>query len=111
MTTKHLLLAKAYDRKQKFICSANNCYSKTDPLQSYFAKQAGLPFKDKLHAEILALKRSGDKQVHTLSIERYGKQGAMLLAAPCPICRLAIKAYGVRKIVYTTPSGWFSEFV
>lgn len=111
MSTKHILLAAAYDKKQKFICSANNDYSKTDPLQSYFAKQAGLPFRDKLHAEILCLKRSGDKLVHTLRIERYGKQGAMLLARPCPICFLAIKAFGVKKIMYTTPDGWFSEIV
>lgn len=66
---------------------------------------AGYAKKVNIHAEILCLKRAGDKQVHTLRIERYAVNGGMLLAAPCPICELAIQAYGVKILKYTDVGG------
>jgi tRNA(Arg) A34 adenosine deaminase TadA len=108
---KHLILAKSYDKKNRQVSQAFNSYQKSDPLQKHFAVLAGMPEKQKLHAEILCLKRAGDKQVHTLTIERYGKDGRMLLARPCAICTLAIKAFGVGRIIYTSEDGMIEEFI
>jgi tRNA(Arg) A34 adenosine deaminase TadA len=100
--TKHSILARCFDRKGKLISSAVNSYTKSHPIQAYFAKQVGHPAKIYLHAEIHALIKAGDKQVYKIVIMRVGKNHKPLNAKPCPICQAALKAYGVQIISYTT---------
>lgn len=93
--------ATCYNKKGRIISIGYNSYTKTHPVQEYFAKLAGMPEKKYLHAEIAALLKAGDKKIHKIKIERYNSRGEPANAAPCPICQLAIKAYGVKVIEYT----------
>ena len=105
MTKKYVILAKCYDKRGRLISVGTNSYTKTHTIQSYYAKKAGLDVKEYLHSEIQALIRAGDKQVYKLVVERYNADGQPALAKPCVVCQEAIKAYGVKKVCYTTPDG------
>ncbi len=92
--------AYCYDKRGRRISEGRNDYNKTHPLQAHFAKLVGEDSKIYLHAEIQALLRARGKQVHRIHVERI--QGdTTALAAPCPICMEAIKAFGVKVISYT----------
>lgn len=101
MKTKHTLLARCFDRKGNLLSSAVNSYTKTHPIQKYFAEQVGHEAKIYLHAEIHAIIKAGDKQIDKIVITRTGKNNQPLNAKPCPICQAAIKAYGISKVSYT----------
>jgi tRNA(Arg) A34 adenosine deaminase TadA len=84
------------------LASASNSYGKTHPIQARFAAQAGTPQKIYLHAEIaaiiLALKKGTP---HSIFVSRTLASGTTGLAAPCPICTLAIKHAGIKEVTYT----------
>jgi tRNA(Arg) A34 adenosine deaminase TadA len=102
MKYKHNLTARCYDRKGKLLSMATNSYSKTHPIQAYFAARIGHPAKIYLHAEIHAIIKAGDKQIHKIVVTRISKNHKALNAKPCPICQEAIKAYGIPFVSYTT---------
>lgn len=54
-----------------------------------------------LHAEVAAILRAKDQQVHTLTIERYLQDGTPALAAPCEMCAHFIKMMNIKRVVYT----------
>jgi len=101
MKTRHLLTAKCFDKNGRLLSEATNNYTKSHPLQSYFASRVGHPAKIYLHAEIHAIIKAGDKQIHRIEITRIGKQGQMLNAKPCPICTEAIKAFGISETLWS----------
>ncbi len=101
MKDKFKLIATCYDKKGNILSKGYNSYTKSHPLQKHFAQLVGHPSKIFLHAEISALLKSKGKQVHKIHIERFNKAGNTALAAPCPICIEAIKAFGVKEISYT----------
>lgn len=72
---------------------------------AYLAGRVGLPFKDKLHAEVACLLASRGKAVHTLLITRYNSKGEYRNAKPCPICQEAISLYKVERVLYSTDQG------
>ena len=103
MKTRPLLTAKCFDKKGRLLSTATNSYSKTHPLQAYFAERVGHRAKIYLHAEIAAIIKAGDKQIHKIIITRYSPRTHKALnAKPCPICAEAIKAYGIKFVSYTT---------
>jgi len=108
---RYLIIAKAYDRKGRLISVGHNQYNKSHPLQKSYAQRVNLECKDKLHAEIQCLIRSGDKVAYRLTVERYLKDSTMAMAKPCPICQEAIKDFGVKIVEYTTENGWVKEEV
>jgi hypothetical protein len=107
--TKYLIVAKSFDKRGRLIATATNSYTKTHPLQLHFAKLAGKPGHDRLHAEIQCLLRSRDRSIDTLVIERYDSEGQPALARPCVICQGAIRAFNVRFINYTDDGGFVKE--
>ena len=107
MKKRYHLFAFCKDKKDNPISYGSNLYRKTHPLQKYFAEKVGQPERIYLHAEIAALINSGQQKVHSIHISNIDyKTGRMGNAKPCPICLEAIKAYGVKKINYTTKDGW-----
>ena len=98
---RHTVQATCYDKRGRKISVATNSYSVTHPLQAHFAKLAGLPEKEYLHAEIRALLRAKGRKVHSVYIERYLKDGSPALAQPCAACALALAAFGVLDVSYT----------
>jgi tRNA(Arg) A34 adenosine deaminase TadA len=99
---RHSILAQCFDRKGKLLSSATNSYTKTHPIQKFFAEQVGHEAKIYLHAEIHAIIKAGDKQIYKIEIIRTGKNKQPLNAKPCAICQAAIKAYGISIVSYTT---------
>lgn len=108
MKKRYIILAKVKNKQGDCIGMASNSYTKSHPLQKHFAKLAGQPNKIFLHAEILALIRasaSPHAKIHSIEIERR-TLNEIHDAKPCPICIEAMKAFGVKKISYTTKNGW-----
>lgn len=104
------LAAICVDRKGKVLGKGTNSYTRTHTLQRHFAILAGLPEEKMfLHAEVQALLRSKDKQVHTLYVARLLKDNSEGLAKPCPACIEALKAFGVQKVVYTLTKNCYIE--
>lgn len=111
LRVKYNIAAFSYDKKGRVIQKRMNNYNRSHPLQKYFAEKSGCSHSDHkiyLHAEVNALIHSS-RQVHKLVIARVDQMGNPALAKPCPICREAIKAYGVSIIEYTTENGSVTE--
>lgn len=97
------VIARALDKKGRVICTRTNSYTLSHPVQKHFAVLAGRPEAIYVHAEIASLiasKKLG-KEVHTLLIARVNNAGEAIQAAPCEICSLAIKKFGVKEIIHT----------
>lgn len=92
---RYTIVATTYDSKGRQLSTATNSYSKTHPVQAFYAKQVNQPKRIYLHAEILAILRAGDSVIHTIKITNLSGS----LSNPCPVCMAAIKAYGIKKIV------------
>lgn len=101
MKKRFEIKATCFDKKGKIISVGYNSYSKTHPIQSHFARLAGLPEKTFLHAEVAALLKAKGKNIHKIKVERYDSKGNPVNAAPCPVCQLAIKNWGVSYVEYT----------
>jgi tRNA(Arg) A34 adenosine deaminase TadA len=101
MKARQYLIAKCYDKKGRLLSVGFNSYTKTHPIQRYFARKVGHAKKEYLHAEIAAIIRAKDKLIHKITIERYDRHGNPACAKPCKICQEAIQAYGIHQIEYT----------
>ena len=108
MKTRYNIRAIIHDKQGHCLSLASNSYTKSHPLQAHFAKLAGQPNKIYLHAEILALIRSSlnpNNKPYEISISRI-KDNKYYSAKPCPICVLAMEAFGIKIVNYTTDKGW-----
>ncbi len=105
MKQRYTIVAHCYDKRGILISSATNNYDKSHPLQKYFAERVGHNEKIYLHAEIAAILRAKDKQIHRICIYRYGANGEALLAKPCPVCIEAIRAFNIPTITWSTKEG------
>lgn len=102
MSKKHDLTAIIYDKRGKVLSIGKNNYVKTHPVQKKYAKKAGLPEKEFLHAEVSAIIKCKDlSKAHKISIFRFNIDGSPALARPCPVCMSAIEAAGIKTIVHT----------
>ena len=63
-----------------------------------------------VHAEVDALKNSGETNGAKIFVARITKGGNIGLAKPCPRCYEAIKESGIKKVYYTTSTGEWKEF-
>jgi tRNA(Arg) A34 adenosine deaminase TadA len=97
---QHVVKAVIYDKRGNVIGQAVNNYRKSHPIQAHFAQLAGEDHRIFLHAEIAALLKCGTRRPHRIFISRVTKEGPKL-AAPCPVCRLALEHWGVKRIEYT----------
>lgn len=105
MKKRYVIQASTFDQKGNLIAARNNNYTKSHPLMKHFACLANEPCKEYLHAEISALIASKDKVIDTLVVVRYDAYGNLKLAKPCKTCQIAIQAYNVRKVIYSTEEG------
>lgn len=103
---RYEIFATCYDRQGRVISVGTNSYKKSHPLMKELAiKTLRNPHKVYLHAEVQALLRCGDKQVHRIVVQRFTAEGKPALAKPCPICQEAIRMFGVKELWYTCDSG------
>ena len=110
IASQQRLAAICTDRKGKVLGKGTNSYTRSHPLQKHFAIVAGMPEeKVYLHAELQAILKCKDKQIHTLYVARALKDGTISLAKPCEACLKAIKAFGIEKVVYTITDKCYAE--
>jgi tRNA(Arg) A34 adenosine deaminase TadA len=95
------VVAVALDKRGRLISIGYNSYVKTHPRQKLFAEACGNPHREYLHAEVSALLRAKGKPVHELVVARVDSQGNPLPSAPCPVCALASKQFGVKHLTYS----------
>jgi len=93
--------ATVFDKRRRILSVGYNSYDKTSPVQARLAKKLHQPERIFLHAEIAALIRVRHGNPYKILIERYDDEGRPMLAAPCPICTLAIRGAGIEKVEYT----------
>lgn len=100
---KQSLIATIWNKKGQPLSVGYNNYTKSHPLQAFFASKVGLKEKIYLHAEIDALiKCKNIKRAHKITILRHNKQGKPLLAKPCPVCEEAIKFFKIKEVEWST---------
>lgn len=96
------LTAIIYDKRGKVLSIGKNSYVKTHPLQYKHACEVGLPDKQFLHAEIHAISRCRRlERAHRIVVMRFDKEGQPRNAEPCPVCRSAIRAAGIKVVEHT----------
>lgn len=96
-TKKQSLVAIAC-RGRRVIAVGYNSYSKTHPFQHRMSAKVGQQ-RPYLHAEIAALLKS-PRDIDSLYVVRINKQGELVNAAPCPVCRLAIGLFNPKLKVF-----------
>ena len=73
------------------------------------ATNSARPFKGAFstHAEIAALAKAGLLAKDAdLYVSRFCPSGRMGLSRPCPDCHKAIEAAGIKRVFYSTETGW-----
>jgi deoxycytidylate deaminase len=64
------------------------------------------------HAELQAIIAAGDVRGSTIYVYRgHGQTGSPMLARPCATCFELLDEAGVRRVVYSTPTGPVKEMV
>lgn len=88
-------------KRNRIAAIGRNSYTKTHPEQARYARLAGSPKKEFLHAEVAALLRSPN-DVDTLFVMRFNKQGDPVCAKPCPLCNIAIRLFNPKlRVIHT----------
>lgn len=101
---KQTLTAIIYDRRGRVISVGQNNYLKSHPkMLELCQKTEQNQHRIYLHAEVAAIVKAAKKreQPHHIHIMRFNKDGKPMLAAPCPMCQLAIKMAGIKIVTYT----------
>lgn len=119
--TKHLALALEESIKSTYqrvkigavIAQGNKVISKganlstSHPMQRWFNDRAGrvAPCHN-LHAEMNAIVKSKGRDLRgtTIYVARVDRSGAFGMCRPCPACECAIRARGITRVIYFTPS-------
>lgn len=103
---RYQITATCYDKRGRVISTGVNLYNKSHPLYKHFAVLAG-ESEEKIwqHAEFSACIAAGKKEIHSIFVERYHKDGSMANAEPCKTCKLMLKAFDVKTIRYTHDDG------
>lgn len=111
MSKKYVIVASAFDRSGRLICSATNSYKDSGWLQRMYAIKVGRPACVYRHAEIGCLQKaiSLKKKVDKLVIVRHDSEGQLKNAKPCSICSSAIKDFKIRKVIYSNSEGKMEE--
>ena len=101
MKARQFIQARCYNKRGQLLSVGFNSYTKTHPLQKWFAGLAGMDNKQYLHAEVDAILRAKGKPIYRIVVERFNGKRFPMLAKPCPICQEAIRAYGIKIVEHT----------
>lgn len=99
----------------KHIIATGQNTNKTHPMQKEYNKyrfHRDCIGNGKLHAEMMALlslPKGIDTRKLVLYTYRENRFGEMRMSRPCPSCMAKIKELGIRKICYSTDSGFAME--
>ena len=94
----------------KIISSGFNHLRKTSPQ----IKIIGGSDVKTVHAEMACIFKLKNKELlkgATVVVYREKKDGTLACARPCPICLNFLSFYGIKKVIYTTNEGIYSEYL
>jgi tRNA(Arg) A34 adenosine deaminase TadA len=99
---KQSIYAIATGKNDRILAEAGNYYNTTHPVQSKYANIVN-NHKQFLHAEIHVLIKlyRTHKEASKIFVARSNYKAEPLLAMPCPVCQLALKESGIKKIFHT----------
>lgn len=107
-SNKQRLYAVITDKKGNIISEGSNTYSKSHPIQFYYAEKVGRGNAIFLHAEMNAIVRiirsTNRRKPHSIYVARVNCKGEPVMAKPCEICEMAIEEAGIENVYYTTNS-------
>jgi deoxycytidylate deaminase len=99
---KHNVTAIIFSKKGRVLSIGRNNYTKTHPLQAFYASKVNEPSKQFLHAEIDAIIRCNHLDLaHSIHVYRFGKRGEKRIAKPCSVCMSAIEKTNIKHILFT----------
>lgn len=103
MCKHYKVIAIIFDKRGRVISVGENSYTKTHPIQRYYADKVGMQVKVFLHAEIDAIikARKQIKDAYRIFVCRYNSKGKPVCAKPCPICQKAIADTPIKVIEHT----------
>ncbi len=102
MSAVHHLKAVIYDKRGRVLSIGENSFVKSHPYMKKLASAQGEPYKIFLHAEVAAILKCQDlSKAHRIMVTRTDDNGYLRLAAPCAICKSAIKAAGIKIIEHS----------
>ena len=89
---------------KKPIAIASNDLEKTHPLAHKFNPNR------RSHAEIRCLRKAPKSKTanSVMYIWRYGKNGELALSKPCEMCMAILRNFEVKKVIYSTSSGFIA---
>lgn len=106
MSKKHQLIATAFDKKGNIVGYGVNDYKKSHPLMKVYSDKVkdtnNRIFK---HAELSAVLSAGNKDIHSVLVQRFNAEGKPALAKPCKICECMLRDFGVKFVQYTSEEG------
>lgn len=103
---RYTLVATCFDRRGRIVGTGTNEYDRSHPLMQEFAVKAG-ESEEKIyrHAEFNAVLDAGRKDVDSILVQRFHRNGDMANAMPCKTCQQMLKSFGVRLVRYTHETG------
>ena len=109
---KYEITSTSFTKNNSVIATAVNNYAKSNTWQKQLSISAGLSeHRIFLHSEVSCLIKSRRKVVHSLLVQRFDSLGNPKLAKPCLSCMLAIRAFNVKFLRYTTEDGIKEEIL
>lgn len=99
---KYRLVAIITNKRGEILSVGHNSFTKSHPLQAYYAIRVGTEKRIFIHAELDAItKIPFNSKPHAIYIVRVNKKNKPCLSKPCNICQQAIKDVGIKNIYYT----------
>ena len=107
MTRKRYnITATAFDKKGRVLSTGKNEYNRSHPLYKHFAILAGESGqKIYKHAEFSACISAGKKEIYSILVQRHHSNGDPANAEPCKTCKIMLKSFGVKKVIFTHEDG------
>ena len=102
--------------QHRIISSDCNSSTRTDAIQAKLDQaHFGCYCEGKIHAESACLipyiKRNINLSGGTIYVYREHKNGSIAMARPCERCMSLIKKAGIKKVYYSTESGFAKEYI
>jgi len=102
VTKRQYITAIIKDKHGRALSVGHNNYVKTHTMMKLHGQKVGIPFKEYLHAEVAAIVKCKNlHNAYSIHVYRYSKEGAPMIAKPCPICESVIKSAGIKHIYFT----------
>lgn len=105
---RYVILAYAYDKRNRLIYSCTNSYTDSSALQRYYAIKTGNYERKFNHAEIRCIEVSilkMKKKIDKLVVVRLDDKGNYKDACPCSTCKSAIADFNIREVLYSSEKG------